>query len=97
MNEQETKTLAITMVGFEFYCTCLENGSTPEQARKEMISEKGKGIIAKKVNEIMNPIDMTEIIKEVAQQKEERRDLHFQNLPHQPAGMREDIPFPLEE
>jgi len=54
MTAQDNKTVAIELVSFEYFKNCIKNGATPEQAKKEMLTEKAQKEIAKRIELILN-------------------------------------------
>jgi hypothetical protein len=53
MTNQEKFLAATQTVGFEYFMNCVKNGATPEQAKKEMMSEKGQKTIAKRIKALL--------------------------------------------
>jgi len=54
MDNQELELrIAIEMVSFDYYKECILNGATDEEAKKEMMSEKGQLEMAKRIKEIL--------------------------------------------
>jgi len=54
MNTADKKTAAIEMIGFDYFMNCIKNGATPEQAKKEMLTEQAQKEIAKRVKLIID-------------------------------------------
>ena len=53
MKKQDKLTLALETVSFEYFKNCIKNGATPEQAKKEMLTEEAQKTIAKRVKEVL--------------------------------------------
>lgn len=49
-----SQTIAIHLIGFEYFETCIKNGATPEQAKAEMMTESAQIEMAKRISEILN-------------------------------------------
>ena len=54
MTTSQKQTLAIELVGFEFFKTCIKNGATDKEAKAEMIRPENMQIMSERVNEILN-------------------------------------------
>jgi len=54
MTKENKLTVAIETIGFDYFSNCIKNGSTPEQAKAEMLTEKAQKEIAKRVKLILN-------------------------------------------
>ena len=54
MTTQENLTIAINLIGFEYFTNCVKNGATAEEAKAEMMTENAQTIIATRINKILN-------------------------------------------
>ncbi len=54
MNTKQQLEAAINMIGFEYFLNCIKNGATPEQAKKEMMTETAQKIIMERARAIFN-------------------------------------------
>ena len=54
MTTTDLETIAINQIGFEYFKSCIANGSTPEQAKSEMLTESAQKEIARRIKEILN-------------------------------------------
>lgn len=50
--ENLNQTLAINFIGFEYFKNCIQNGATPEEAKKEMLTESAQKTMAERIKEI---------------------------------------------
>ena len=49
MRNSDKLTIAIETIGFDYFLNCIKNGATPKQAKAEMLTEKAKKEIAKRI------------------------------------------------
>ncbi|UXQ88769.1 hypothetical protein [Tenacibaculum phage Larrie] len=53
MSTELDKRVAIDMVGFEYFKQCISNGATPEEAKREMLTEEACKIMNERVKKIL--------------------------------------------
>jgi hypothetical protein len=53
MQNSNLQAAAINQIGFDYFTSCINNGSTPEQAKKEMLTAEAQKIIAKRINAVL--------------------------------------------
>jgi len=56
MTTENKNTIAIETIGFEYFLNCIKNGSTPKQAKAEMMTKKAQKEIAKRIKLITENI-----------------------------------------
>ncbi len=54
MTKENKLTVAIETVGFDYFSNCIKNGSTPKQAKAEMLTERAQKEIAERIKLILN-------------------------------------------
>ena len=56
MSVSQKQQIAINTVGFEYFSQCIKNGSTPEQAKSEMMTKSVQSVISKRVILLMQTL-----------------------------------------
>lgn len=53
MTNEETRLLAIKMIGFDYFKNCIKNGATEKEAKAEMLTEDAQLIMAERIKLIL--------------------------------------------
>ena len=53
-NSELNLKLAIDQIGFEYFSQCIKNGATPEEAKKEMMTESAQRIMSEAIKNLTN-------------------------------------------